>query len=92
MKGEKSMNVNIRDIYNRTANMSGGRAGVLNGSMLAIGGKGQVVEVLYRKFQIRFPSTLMVLRWQYQRPQYRMPGRAKLEDLRSWMCLKIISC
>ena len=49
MKGEKSMNVNIRDIYNRTANMSGSRAGVLNGSMLAIGSKGQVVEGVVSK-------------------------------------------
>lgn len=43
------MNVNIRDIYNRTANVSGSRAGVLNGSMLAIGSKGQVVEGVVSK-------------------------------------------
>ena len=43
------MNVNIRDIYNRSANMSGGMAGVLNGSMLAIGSKGQVVEGVVSK-------------------------------------------
>lgn len=49
MKGEKSMNVNIRDIYNRSTNVSGTMAGVLKGSMLAIGSKGQVVQGVVSK-------------------------------------------
>lgn len=43
------MNVNIRDIYNRSSNVSGGMACVLDGSMLAIGSKGQVVEGVVSK-------------------------------------------
>ena len=43
------MNVNIRDIYNRSTNVSGTMAGVLKGSMLAIGSKGQVVQGVVSK-------------------------------------------
>lgn len=43
------MNVNIRDIYNRSTNLSGTMAGVLKGSMLAIGSKGQVVQGVVSK-------------------------------------------
>ena len=43
------MNVNIRDIYNRFTNVSGGMAETLSGSMLAIGSKGQVVEGVVSK-------------------------------------------
>ena len=43
------MNVNIRDIYNRSTNVSSTMAGVLKGSMLAIGSKGQVVQGVVSK-------------------------------------------